>query len=352
MHDQEPLMPSFYNHAYLKAHARSWYLRHHSEKTAAVMNHVDWQEKVCNSNLAFPRLGLTEYDRNILVHSELRSSHVKFYQDLGLETVYWWSHAMISRDWYRYALHDQRLQRPKNPDHYFNIYARAWHYPREYRLKLLDLIISEDLVSQCRVKFNAEDQNCHYRQYDFHRPEMAGTNDLAIFDSIKVDPGASASYSAVDYSHCWIDVVLETLFDDHRLHLTEKILRPIACGMPFILCATKGSLEYLRSYGFKTFHDVFDEGYDDIEDPLERLKHIVSTMKHISNHRIMDDSLVRNHVMEICRHNRAWFFSDDFSNNLVEEFKKNFADAKRNCDQHRNGKLRALRLEIKNQRSM
>jgi hypothetical protein len=48
--------------------------------------------------------------------------------------------------------------------------------------------------------------------------------------------------------------------------LTEKALRPIACGQPFILAATPGSLQYLRSYGFKTFSGYIDETYDTIQE--------------------------------------------------------------------------------------
>jgi hypothetical protein len=85
-----------------------------------------------------------------------------------------------------------------------------------------------------------------------------------------------------DYEATDIEVVLETLFDDSRLHLTEKSLRPIAVAQPFILAGTHGSLEYLRSYGFKTFGDVWDESYDLVEDPAERLIQIAELMKYIS----------------------------------------------------------------------
>jgi hypothetical protein len=69
--------------------------------------------------------------------------------------------------------------------------------------------------------------------------------------------------------------VLETLFDDHRWHLTEKSLRPIACGKPFVLMATPGSLQYLRQYGFKTFDGLIDETYDSIQNPKQRLQAVL-----------------------------------------------------------------------------
>ena len=51
---------------------------------------------------------------------------------------------------------------------------------------------------------------------------------------------ASADFDIEDYNNTDIEVVLETLFDDTRWHLTEKALRPIACGQPFMFAATQG----------------------------------------------------------------------------------------------------------------
>ena len=42
-----------------------------------------------------------------------------------------------------------------------------------------------------------------------------------------------------------------------------------------MLAATPGSLQYLKQYGFETFHGLIDESYDTILDPRERLKTIV-----------------------------------------------------------------------------
>jgi hypothetical protein len=36
--------------------------------------------------------------------------------------------------------------------------------------------------------------------------------------------------------------------------------------MPFVIVGTRGSLEYLRSYGFRTFEGIWDESYDSAED--------------------------------------------------------------------------------------
>lgn len=345
-------MPSFYNRGYLEQHVPQWYRENFGNLTASLLDIPEWRERVFNSNLSFVRFGLTEYDHNILVHSELRSRELEFYQDQGFETVYWWSHAMIALDWYRYAQHDPLLSRPRDPKKLFNIYSRAWHYPREYRLRLLDLVKEHDMQDHCRVRFNTWDQGIHYSQYQYHNPAMRAQHDLNTFTDPAPGPGASASYSARDYHSSLFDVVLETLFDDERLHLTEKTLRPIACGVPFLLCGTHGSLEYLRSYGFQTFGDVIDEGYDNIRDPGQRLAAVAQVMRDMRDSGIMQDPERRRRIDEICQHNRKRFFSPDFSRFVLDEFRANFAQARAGCEKHRQGQNRAQLLELLKRRSI
>ena len=44
------------------------------------------------------------------------------------------------------------------------------------------------------------------------------------------------------------------------------------CNKPFIVLSGKGFPKNLRDIGFKTFHPVIDESYDDIDDTYERTK--------------------------------------------------------------------------------
>jgi len=120
---------------------------------------------------------------------------------------------------------------------------------------------------------------------------------------------------------------LETLFDDDRLQLTEKSLRPIAVGQPFILVGTQGSLEYLRSYGFKTFSSVWDESYDLVEDPAERLIQIAELMKYISTWLPHQRERNMAEAQAIADYNRQHFFSQEFFNQVTNELKINLTSA-------------------------
>jgi hypothetical protein len=74
-------------------------------------------------------------------------------------------------------------------------------------------------------------------------------------------------------------VVTETVFYYDKLHLTEKIFKPIVSKQPFMLLASPGNLAYLKSYGFKTFEGIIDESYDSIQDPWARINAVVTELK-------------------------------------------------------------------------
>jgi len=172
------------------------------------------------------------------------------------------------------------------------------------------------------------ESNLHYTLHTFKNPKWQPTLQLEkYFLPNHTTSCYSADFVLEDYEHTSIEVVLETLFDDDRLHLTEKSLRPIACGQPFILGATHGSLEYLRSYGFKTYHDVWNEEYDLIEDPEDRLNAIIELMRTIAG---WDSTTQKNKMIQaqqIAEYNKQHFFSEEFFELVSNELKQNLANA-------------------------
>ena len=132
---------------------------------------------------------------------------------------------------------------------------------------------------------------------------------------------SSADFEIEDYATTDIEVILETLFDDDRLHLTEKTLRAIAMGKPFILVSTHGSLQYIRDYGFKTFDSVWNEDYDKITDPTQRLCSIVALMKDISTWDAHTRSIKMKQAHEISDYNKKLFFSSAWKQKIIHAAK-------------------------------
>ena len=264
------------------------------------------------------------FEKGFLLHSEQRSQELeKYQQDDELIPVYYWSHGIIARDWFRYAQHENFQKHTKK---IFLIYNRAWSGTREYRLQFLHLLVERGLVEQCQTSCNPIDPelNIHYTTHKFNNPQWQPTHLLEnFFKPTTADSTSSGDFNTNDYNSTDIEVVLETLFDTSRLHLTEKSLRPIACSQPFILAGAQGSLEYLRSYGFKTYSDVWNESYDQIEDSKKRLTAIVDLMDQIAQ---WDDRTKKNKLLQaqkIAEQNRQWFFIQEFFNLIINELKTN-----------------------------
>jgi hypothetical protein len=265
------------------------------------------------------------YDKCILLHSELNSVEVEKYLNNEFIPVYYWSHALIALDWFRYAQHVSfnKLDTNIKP---FLIYNRAWSGTREYRLKFMDLLISHNLVSKCKTSCNAIDPELQipYTKHQFINSQWIPVNKLEKYlEPTSATSCSSADFSIDDYNNTEFEVVLETLFDDTRNHLTEKVLRPIACGQPFLILGTAGSLKYLQRYGFKTFSEVIDESYDNISNANERMQAVINVMSTIINWSNKERQINMAKIHEIANYNQRYFFSNSFLNLITNELTEN-----------------------------
>jgi len=265
------------------------------------------------------------YDHCLLLHSEKNSMEVHRYQQDQFVPVYYWSHAIIAKDWFRYAPYVNFVKDIKKT---FLIYNRAWSGTREYRLKFSDLLIENNLLEYCKTSFNSVDGDHYYKTYNFTNNQWKPTHNLELYiDPTSASSNSSAEFDIDDYNNTEFEIVLETLFDDERHQLTEKILRPIACKQPFILATTPGGLEYLRSYGFQTFGEILDESYDSISDPVERMQQIIKTMKEIVAWTPAYKAIQMEKIIKITEFNQKHFFSDQLFNTVITELKNNLTDA-------------------------
>jgi len=267
--DELPLMPKYINH-------------HYSNKKSTNLN-LRW---IHPTHLA---------DKWVLLHSELNSPEVEKYESTGLfKCAYWWSHAMIALDWYRFACYDNRLTDKSQPiKANFLIYARATTGKRAYRkifLKHLQHINSVQLGS--------------------------------IDPTAVVTSDSSATYNPQDFAQTRCSIILETVFDQ-RIHLTEKTLRPIACGHPFLILNGPGALENIRSYGFKTFEPFINESYDKEKASNKRMHMVIKEMQRINNLSTVEQTNIWKECNLIAEYNKQLFFNDSFLSSVKAELQKN-----------------------------
>ena len=72
-------------------------------------------------------------------------------------------------------------------------------------------------------------------------------------------------------------------FDGMTRDTSEKTWKPIALKMPFIMLHQPYALKRLRDIGYKTFHTIWDESYDEIVDCNKRMTAIVDLVKSLSS---------------------------------------------------------------------
>jgi hypothetical protein len=89
--------------------------------------------------------------------------------------------------------------------------------------------------------------------------------------------------------------------------------------MPFIIVGTCGSLRHLRSYGFKTFSDIWDESYDDERDDVVRLERIASLLRSLDELSVEGKQELFNAAQEIVEYNYNHFYSGKFEKILETE---------------------------------
>jgi hypothetical protein len=78
------------------------------------------------------------------------------------------------------------------------------------------------------------------------------------------------------------------------------------------MTSTQGNLAYLRSQGFESFPELFDESYDDIADWRKRIDRIVEIVRDFDV-RSLDNPGVKEKLL----YNSARFFDQDLTKKLL-----------------------------------
>lgn len=95
-------------------------------------------------------------------------------------------------------------------------------------------------------------------------------------------------------------LVTESKFHSTMPNFSEKTLRAIISGRPFVLLAPPGTLQLLRDLGFKTFSKYWDESYDLELDSTKRFEKVMFVVKDI----LEKESLDIEPMLSVLKHNQ------------------------------------------------
>ena len=105
------------------------------------------------------------------------------------------------------------------------------------------------------------------------------------------------------YRNSFCGVINETRFAQPFGYFSEKTLTALYSKIPIVLVAPPYTLEYLRTFGFKTFDKWWDESYDLETNHHKRIIKIFDVIDYINSKSIEELKIMYSEMTEILNHN-------------------------------------------------
>ena len=145
------------------------------------------------------------------------------------------------------------------------------------------------------------------------------------FDGYRHIQGFENYYYTVSYSlpidmynNAYFNLVLEGDIDwPHQFLPSEKIVKTLLTGMPFVLVGSPLFLDELKKLGFRTYNELWDESYDSEFDYNKRIEKIIDLCNLLLK---FDWVKHRDKLMEIGQHNRDYFLQ--LKNLFLQEYQQ------------------------------
>ena len=269
-----------------------------------------------------------------IVTSEKHSENVEYVcHQFGWKSLYYFFHGWAALDWYRGYDRTFLITPPaeRRITKTFVAPNRIIAGERQHRLEVLYHIFKNKLTDNhisCPDVCPAEDISI----YEAIKPLAAKYPDIeSVFANTSLPMHFKGETDHPMHS-CWLSLfdesaesllylVTETVATGRRHHITEKTFKPIAMGMPFVIVGTRGSLEYLRSYGFRTFEGIWDESYDLEQDDV-RIARIASLLRSLDELPAAGKQDLFDQAQEVIQHNWNHFYNGGFEAVLWTELQE------------------------------
>ena len=118
------------------------------------------------------------------------------------------------------------------------------------------------------------------------------------------------------YNDTWFTMLIET--HDGRIFFTEKTAKALLGRRVFVMFGAAGSLAALRKIGFRTFSDVMDEGYDQIQDTETRHQSALALVRWLAQ---QDPVEIYRAAEEIIAHNQRLILETDWAKTMIDRIK-------------------------------
>lgn len=151
------------------------------------------------------------------------------------------------------------------------------------QLSSVDIVEEIPVILRTTVPFTRINEVCSWSEYDHRVYNNHAVNFIDHTKLIDGDRGMATGsrFQPSVLKNGLVYVVSETVFNYPYPWISEKIMQGILSKRPFIVVGSPFTLQRLRNLGFKTFSSLWDEAYDSITDPSERMSAIVDLLENI-----------------------------------------------------------------------
>lgn len=268
-------------------------------------------------------------DKRIIVTSEKSDIVDYFCQSKKFFPIYYFFHAFAALDWYRNYWKDD-IEINFEHQQIFISFQHLVNHKRAHRIDFLCRLHEKNLVDHGLISFQCPtdldsiiDRATDYTEESKEIYQRQKTKLRSLYLDTETPTGSlSTSINIPQSQKAFLQVVTETVYYPKKLHLTEKIFKPIVCKQPFLLLGAANNLEYFKGYGFKTFSDFWDESYDSINDPGTRVQCVVDIIDRLSKLPRQELTEMKKDMSHILEHNFNHFYHD-FKHIVADEFLAN-----------------------------
>jgi hypothetical protein len=224
---------------------------------------------------------------------------------------------------------------------------------RKHRVALFSLLHSENLLDRGLISFNLNNQSPKITTSDLLDEDIpyidfinitpfTRCNETWVINSPKLNSiydtflkSVTPDFSYKNFSEStpefgnynqhnntiiqkgFLYITNETMLSCPGIYLSEKSFKGIAVKRPFVMLGPMGNLKKLKEYGFQSFDQWWDESYDNIQDPAERIEAVYKIIHEISQKSI-DELIALGKDMESVLNYNYDFLIDGFTERQLQ----------------------------------
>jgi len=148
----------------------------------------------------------------------------------------------------------------------------------------------------------------HFRNFCIDMPvhSIDGYNIIDQYTNTALgeNRNAAPTKNLIDISGKYLfEITFETMTRGTTFTPSEKTIRTIVAQKPMVVYAPKNFLQQMRLLGFKTFDNLWDESYDQLEGP-DRYRKIINIVQQVAGMPANQQLELYQKSRQICSHNK------------------------------------------------